>query len=164
MSRHVRADATVLRALYTDVERWAAIFHETIAGARVLRRDAETTVIEVQHVEGRVINTLRDVPPHGLELREWKRRYEAVFLNEFEPEGQGTRYRLTATVTLTWPYALAEPFLRPVVRARMRRYVIEPLTRAAEADRSDRTRSAAARVAGAGPIGSDPISHLQERR
>jgi len=45
------------------------------------------------------------------------------------------RYTLTASVRLKWPYWLAAPFVKPVVLARMRRYVVEPLKAAAETER-----------------------------
>jgi hypothetical protein len=45
------------------------------------------------------------------------------------------RYRLTASVRLKWPYRLAAPFITPLVVARMRRYVVQPLKAAAETER-----------------------------
>ena len=42
------------------------------------------------------------------------------------------RFRFTASVRLKWPYRLAAPFVKPLVLARMRRYVVEPLKMAAE--------------------------------
>ena len=77
-------------------------------------------------------NVLRHVSPTEIELREFKRRYDATFLNRFAPERDGMRYTLTAAVRIGWPYALAEPMLKPLVLARMRRYVVDPLKRAAE--------------------------------
>jgi hypothetical protein len=65
----------------------------------------------------------------------FKRRYDATFANEFIGEGNGTRYKLTARVRLRWPYRFAAPLLKPLVVARMRRYVVEPLKAAAEAER-----------------------------
>ncbi len=45
------------------------------------------------------------------------------------------RYTLTAAVRLKWPYRIAAPFVKPLVRARMRRNVVEPLKAAAEDER-----------------------------
>jgi len=56
-------------------------------------------------------------------------------VNEFIPEGEAMRYTLTASVRLKWPYRLAAPFVKPLVLARMRRYVVEPLKAAAESQR-----------------------------
>ena len=89
-------------------------------------------MVEVDHVEGKVVNILRDISSTRIDLVEFKRRYDATFVNEFIPEGEGMRYRLTASVRLKWPYWLAAPFVKPLVLARMRRYVVEPLKAAAE--------------------------------
>lgn len=96
---------------------------------------ADTTVIEVDHVERRVTNILAAVSSTRIDLDEFKRRDGATFANEFIAEGDGTRDRLTASVRLKWPYRLAAPFVKPLVLARMRRYVVEPLKTAAETGR-----------------------------
>jgi len=44
------------------------------------------------------------------------------------------RYTLTASVRLKWPYPLAAPFVKPLVLARMRRYVEDLLKVAAESE------------------------------
>jgi hypothetical protein len=100
-----------------------------------MRREKDTTMVEVDHVEGRVINILRYVCATRIDLDEFKRRYDATFANEFTGEGNGTRYTLTARVRLRWPYRFAGPLLKPLVLARMRRYVVEPLKATAEAER-----------------------------
>src|SRR5215471_17599913 len=104
-------------------------------GARVVRMEGDTTVVEVDHIEGKAVNILRDVSPTRIDLVEFKRRYDAIFVNEFIPEGEGTRYTLTASVQLKWPYRLAAPLVKPLVLARMRRYVVGPLKVAAESER-----------------------------
>ena len=132
VSEHVNAPADRVRALYRDPGNWARLFPATIRGARVVRREGDTTVVEVDHVEGKVVNILRDISSTRIDLVEFKRRYDATFVNEFIPEGEGMRYRLTASVRLKWPYWLAAPFVKPLVLARMRRYIVEPLKVAAE--------------------------------
>jgi hypothetical protein len=72
-------------------------------------------VVEVDHVEGKVVNILRDISPTRIDLVEFKRRYDATFVNEFIPEGEGMRYTLTGSVRLKWPYRLAGPFVKPLV-------------------------------------------------
>ena len=42
------------------------------------------------------------------------------------------RYKITGDVRLKWPYKLLTPFLKPLVAARMRRFVVMPLKHAAE--------------------------------
>lgn len=63
-------------------------------------------MVEVHHVEGKVVNILRDVSRTRTDLVEFKRRYDATFVNEFIPEGEGMRYTLGASVRLKWPYRL----------------------------------------------------------
>jgi len=75
---------------------------------------------------------LRPLSATRIELTEWKRRYRAVFLNDFTPDAGGTRYTLTARVELRWPYRLLAVFAKPLVLARMRRFVLAPLKAAAE--------------------------------
>jgi hypothetical protein len=135
VSEHVNAPADRVQALYRDPDNWVRLFPATIRGARVVRREGDTTVVEVDHVEGKVVNILRDISPTRIDLVEFKRRYDATFVNEFIPEGEGMRYTLTGSVRLKWPYRLAAPFVRPLVLARMRRYVVEPLKAAAESER-----------------------------
>jgi hypothetical protein len=120
VSEHVDAPADRVWALYRNPDNWARLFPATINGARVVRREGDTTVVEVDHVEGKVVNVLRDISPTRIDLVEFKRSYDATFVNEFFPEGEGMRYRLAA------------PFVKPLVLARMRRYVVEPLKVAAE--------------------------------
>jgi len=135
VSEHVKAPADRIRVLYRDPANWAHLFPETIRGARVVRKEGDTTVVEVDHVEGKVVNILRDISSTRIDLVEFKRRYDATFVNEFIPEGEGMRYTLTASVRLKWPYRLAAPLVKPLVLARMRRYVVEPLKAAAESER-----------------------------
>ena len=44
VSEHVNAPADRVRALYRDPDNWARLFPATIRGARVVRRDGDTTV------------------------------------------------------------------------------------------------------------------------
>ncbi len=135
VTEHVNASADRVRALYEEPDNWARLFPATIRGARVVRREGGTTVVEVDHVEGRVMNVLRAVSPTRIDLDEFKRRYDAAFTNEFVPEEGGMRYTLTASVRLKWPYRLVAPFVKPLVLAKMRRYVVKPLKAAAESER-----------------------------
>src|SRR5262245_52923024 len=134
VSEHVNAPADCVKGLYSNPDNWARLFPATIRGASVVRREGDMTVVEVDHVEGKVVNILRDISSTRIDLVEFKRRYDATFVNEFIPEGEGMRYRLTASVRLKWPYRLAAPFVKPLVLARMRRYVVEPLKAAAESE------------------------------
>src|SRR5262245_19660658 len=134
VSEHINASADRVRGLYEDPDNWARLFPATIRGARVVHREEGTTVVEVDHVEGLVMNILHDISPMRIDMAEIKRHYEATFTNEFVPEEDGMRYRLTASVRLRWPYRLAAPFVTSLVIAKMRRYVVQPLKAAAETE------------------------------
>jgi hypothetical protein len=87
----------------------------------------------VQHrKEGRMLNVLTTRGPEVVELREYKRRFDATFVNRFEPAPEGTRYTIDATVRLALPYALLAPLLCGVVERSLRRFTLEPMRVAAE--------------------------------
>src|SRR5215470_13911110 len=132
VSEHLNAPADRVQALYRDPDNWARLFPATIHGARVVRREGNTTVVEVDHVEGKVVNILHDISSTRIDLVEFKRRYEATFVNEFIPEGEGMRYTVRAPVLLKWPYRDAAPFIKSFVLARMRGHGVEPLKAAAK--------------------------------
>jgi hypothetical protein len=109
----IDAPVEEVRRLYLAPGNWPRIFGNTIRSARVIARDADTTIVEVEHVEGRVINVLRQLSPGRIELREFKRRHDATFVNQFSAAGAGTRYTLDARVTLKGPYRLIRRFSSP---------------------------------------------------
>ena len=111
VSEHVSAPADRVQALYRDPGNWARLFPATVRDARIVRREGDTTVVEVDHIEGKVVNILRDISPTRIDLVEFKRRYDATFVNEFIPEGEAMRFTLSASVRLKWPYRLAAPFV-----------------------------------------------------
>ncbi|WP_242353496.1 MULTISPECIES: SRPBCC family protein [Anaeromyxobacter] len=142
ISTHIDAAAEQVLALYADPARWPTIFPATIVAARVVRAEGGELVVEVQHRrEGKVPNRLRQVSPTCLALEESKRRYDATFVSEFIPEPGGMRYTLHGAVRMKGAYRLLSPFLRPVMRAQMRRYAVEPLRAAAEQEASAARRS-----------------------
>jgi len=57
--------------------------------------------------------------------------FHGRFINRFEPVGDETRFTIIAEISLKWPYRLLEPFLGPLVRRRLKNYVVSPLCRAA---------------------------------
>ena len=61
VSEHINASANRVRALYEEPDNWARLFPATIRRARVVHREGGTTVVEVDHVEGRVMNILHDI-------------------------------------------------------------------------------------------------------
>jgi len=58
VSAHVNASADFVRSLYEDPDNWAKLFPATIRDAHVVRRDKHRAVVEVSHIEGKVVNSL----------------------------------------------------------------------------------------------------------
>lgn len=128
----VPAPPQQLMALYNDYENWPRLFPETIERTRVLDRQPGAVVVEVDHrTAGRVVNIIRPRPPDGIELEEFKRRFDAIFLNRFSPVPGGTRYTVRASVRIRGGLAVFAPLLAPLVRRRVQRYVLEPMRNAA---------------------------------
>ena len=63
VSEHVNAPADDVRALYENPDNWASVFAGTIRSARVVRREVDAVVVDVDHGEGHVTNMLR-APRH----------------------------------------------------------------------------------------------------
>jgi hypothetical protein len=81
ISEHINATADRVRSLYNDPENWGRLFPATIRRARVLRREANTTEVEVDHIESRVINLVIEVSLTRIDT-EFKRRYDATFIKQ----------------------------------------------------------------------------------
>ena len=133
-STTIRARPDAVARLYRDFDQWAKLF-PSIRAARLLREDGHRQVIEVDHRrEGRVVNVLAEGPARGVELEEYKRRYHGRFVNRFEPVGGGTRYTVVADIRPKgWWQVLAGPWLGAWIRHRIRRDVLDPVKRSAEA-------------------------------
>ena len=126
--------------MYCAVDQWDEIFPATIAAARVTETGSNWQRIEVTHkIEGRVANTLIVLSDTVIALEESKRRFDASFLNQFQPAAHGgTRYVITAHIRLksilrTFQSLLAG-YVRRKAREQMRQYVLEPLKTAVESD------------------------------
>jgi hypothetical protein len=74
VSTIVEAPPETVLDVYADWSGWPRLF-PTISGVRLLRREGAKLVLEVDHVEGRVINELVVRLPDTLELWEEKRGY-----------------------------------------------------------------------------------------
>jgi hypothetical protein len=102
---------------------------------RLLADDGQRKTIEVDHAtEGKVINIMMMVSPHEIRLEEFKRRFDARFINRFEAAGQRTRYSIVAEVQLKGVARALSPLAPPIVRARLNRFVLEPMRAAAESE------------------------------
>lgn len=119
-------------ALYNDYGRWPQLFPATIRGTRLLDRQPGAVTVEVDHrSEGRVVNIIRPRPPNCIELEEFKRRFDATFLNCFCRVPGGSRYTVRASVRIKGGLAVLAPLFAPLVRRQVRRYLLEPMREAA---------------------------------
>lgn len=133
ISTEISAPPELVAALYADWAGWPRLFPATIRGVRLLADDGQRKTIEVDHAtEGKVINIMMMVSPHDIRLEEFKRRFDARFINRFEAAGQGTRYSIVAEVQLKGVARALAPLAPPIVRARLNRLVLEPMRAAAE--------------------------------
>ena len=133
VSTEISAPPELLAALYADYAGWPRLFPATIRGVRLLADDGQRKTIEVDHAsEGKVINIVTVVSPHEIRLEEFKRRFNAQFVNRFEAAGQGTRYSIVADVQLKGIARALAPLASPIVRARLNRFVLEPMRAAVE--------------------------------
>src|SRR5262250_1155902 len=149
VSAEIGASPELVAALYADYEGWPRLFPATIRGVRLLADDGQRKTIEIAHAsEGKVINILIVVSPQEIRLEEFKRRFDARFINRFEAAGQGTRYSIVADVRLKGVARVLAPLARLIVRARLNRFVLEPMRAAVENEL--RRQQAATRPAGQG--------------
>ena len=135
ISIFIRADPWKVSGVISDYLKWPEIFPLTIRQVKLLRHDRNVLTIEVDHKEGRVLNVLRIVSPAEIELKEWKKKYEARFLYHFGPNHGGTVFRIVAEIKPKKRFRPLRPFLKPVLKHRLKRYVAKPLKRYMEADR-----------------------------
>lgn len=129
----VRAPRDRVFALYARWQDWPRIFARTIRDVQLIRQEGPVVVLDVDHVEGHVPNVMSLAAPDLIVLEERKRRFTARFENRFEDRGAQTRYVVTADVVLSGWRRWLRFLAKPIIRARIRRFVLEPIQRAAEA-------------------------------
>jgi uncharacterized membrane protein len=129
----VNAPADLVRNVYADYTAWPEMF-PTISAVRVRERRGSTLVLEVDHVEGTVINELTLTNDGELVLGEIKRRYDAVFVNRFDPIPAGTLFTVRGELWFKGVARLLEPVLIWYVRRQMKLLQLEPVKARAEAN------------------------------
>jgi hypothetical protein len=132
VSTVVHAPARLVRDVYADYDAWPEMF-PTISAVRVKQRVGAMLVLEVEHVEGLVINELTVTAAGDLVLREVKRRYDAVFVNRFTAIPAGTLFTVVGELSFKGLAPLLEPLLGWYVRRQMRRLQLKPVKARAEA-------------------------------
>lgn len=136
---HVDASITIgaprerVWEVYADYRSWPRRF-PTIKGVRLIRQEGSKRVLEIDHIEGEVINELVLRPPDEIDLWEVKRRYDALFVNRFEIVRSGSRLRVGGDIYPKGWAKLLQPFLRGYVRRQINRLQLQPVKAAAEGD------------------------------
>jgi len=131
-STMVSAPTAMVCDVYADYRNWPRLF-PTIRGVRLLRREGAALVLQVDHLEGMVINELLVRPPDEISLREVHRRFDALFINHFQTIPGGTRFTVTGEIHLNGFARPFQPFLPGYVRKRMERLQLQPVKAEAEA-------------------------------
>jgi Polyketide cyclase / dehydrase and lipid transport len=144
----VQAPRETVLGVYADYQGWPRLF-PTISGVRVLGHEGPKLVLEVDHVEGKVINELVVRPPDAIDLWEEKRRYDALFRNRFACTHDGTRFTVRGEIHLKGWARLLQPFLRGHVRRQMQRLQLQPVKAEAEARAGAGSRGGRAQPGGA---------------
>jgi Polyketide cyclase / dehydrase and lipid transport len=132
VSTTVQTPRETVLDVYADYQGWPRLF-PTISGVRLLRREGPKLVLEVDHVQGKVLNELTVRPPDALDLWEEKRRYNARFRNRLETVPGGTRFTTRGDIYLKGWARLLQPVLRGYVRRQMQRLQLQPVKAEAEA-------------------------------
>jgi Polyketide cyclase / dehydrase and lipid transport len=128
----IRAPKQRVAAIYADYPNWPRLF-PTIKGVRLIGRQGAKQVLEVDHVEGKVINELVVRPPDEIDLWEVKRHYDARFANRFQAVPGGTRCTVRGDIHLKGWAKLLQPFLRGHARRQIEKLQLRPVRAAAEA-------------------------------
>jgi hypothetical protein len=144
----IKAPRQTVLDVYADYPGWPRLF-PTISAVRLLGREGPKLVLEVDHVEGKVINEFVVRPPDQVDLWEEKRRYDARFRNRFENVPDGTRFTVRGEIRLKGWARLLQPFLRGHVRRQMQRLQLQPVKAEAEARARAGGRDGHARPEGA---------------
>jgi hypothetical protein len=103
VSDMIRASPGKVAGMCRDYQTWPRLFSATIRGVRLVREEHGIEVLEIDHVEGEVINKLRVVSSGLIKLEEYKNQFDGHRENRFEPVAEGTRYTVVADITLKGP-------------------------------------------------------------
>lgn len=118
-------------AVYRDYTNWPKIF-PTIKAVRLLCEEPNKITLEIDHREGLVANILTFISSEDIKLEEFKKKYDATFLNRFEAVSEGTRYTLIGDISIKPPYKVLAPFLKGYISKQMKKFVLEPVKTRAE--------------------------------
>lgn len=116
ISTTIQAPQRKVVAIYRDYENWPRLFPLTIKRVHLLCAATDKTVLLIEHTEGQVINILTYRSPEEIALAEFKRKYDAQFINRFTTCPEGTQFTLTAKLALKGIYRWLTPLLPRYIR------------------------------------------------
>jgi hypothetical protein len=128
----VSAPKATVSDVYSDYPNWPRLF-PTINGVRLLRREGAKLILEIDHIEGTVVNELLILSADEISLSEVHRRFDALFRSRFDVIPGGTRFTVSGEFDLKGFAKLLKPFLRGYARNRMQRLQLQPVKAEAEA-------------------------------
>lgn len=141
ISNVVQAKFENVAGIYGDYLGWPRLF-PTISAVRLIDDHGAVKTLEIQHSEGIVINTLEVRPVSAtcqeIHLAEWKRRYDATFVNRFEAlatEPGASSFSIIGDIRLKGWRVVAAPLARPYARRLMWHLQLAPVKAAAERSR-----------------------------
>jgi len=125
---NINANTDATMEAYLDVDNWSELFSDTILVARIVAITEKSLEIEVQHrYEGRVLNILSLTDKFEIKLEEFKRRYDAIFINRFTSTAFGCRYDIEAQIKFKGAYRFIEPFVKSLAKRRIAKLVLLPM-------------------------------------
>jgi hypothetical protein len=128
LSININVTPSTAVAAYLDYRKWGKLFPLTIRGVKFIREENNILTVEVDHkTEGFVINILTVISDREIKLEEYKPKYNATFINCFAEISTGTRYTVVAYVSMKNFYKLIEPFIKPIVKKRIRKFTLRPM-------------------------------------
>lgn len=124
---------------------WPRTFPLTIQSVNLLSASENCLRLQVMHkAEGAVVNVLNSYRDGTIRLKEYKRNYDAEFLFFAEPAAGGSKLHVHACIFLKGGLGWFGCLAAPIIRSRIRKYLLEPLRARAEVDpRADAHRNAA---------------------
>jgi|SRR4030095_9727 hypothetical protein len=132
-SINIATPQPVVRRVYMDYNNWNKLFPLTIRAARCIKEENGVHTVEVDHKkEGFVINVLTVLSNEEIQLEEFKPKYNATFINRFRAVGNGTRYTISASISMKGIYKIAAPFIKNVVKNRIIELVLKPMKKLSE--------------------------------
>jgi hypothetical protein len=129
----IAADPQVACDVVRDWQAWPDAFPATIQAVSLLSRTDSTLTLQVLHrIEGPVNNILRPNEDGAVRLREFKPRYDAQFTFFEGPAPAGSRLHVHGCIWLKGWRAWFGCLATPIIRRRMRNYLLEPIRTRAE--------------------------------